>query len=337
MLFSNKRFVFRAEGDDAGGGTPPAAALPEDTLGTGNDARVAALNAIMDKNDVARADEFMDVADDDKTVAFVPPELPPAESELQPEIQSTEISPPPASEPSDVKKFKIKVNGKELELTEEEVLERASKVESADEYLRIAKASAPTTQPSSLVAKAGPTEEELQRARDEEDRALARALQVGTEEEAVAAIRKVRAASAGPSVSPDDVARTVDQRLAFNTAIDQFSKDFPDIWKDPVLKDLAFRRDKALLAAGDSRPYLDRYTDIGKGLMEWVGNVAPKVTPADDGLDAKHALKAAAPQVPITASGKQKPAAAADDKEESSSEVIANMAKSRGGPQWMRS
>jgi hypothetical protein len=46
--------------------------------------------------------------------------------------------------------------------------------------------------------------------------------------------------------------------------------------------------------------------------------------------------KAQAPRTPVSANAKAKPAAQEDEGDESPSSVIANMAKSRGGPQWLR-
>ena len=233
------------------------------------------------------------------------------------------------------KKYRLKVNGRELELTEEELIARAQKIEAADEYLRqAAEAKRRLEQPSAADPKV------IQRHQDDEDLALVRAIQVGTEQEAVAALRKLReqSSSARPSLSRDDVSRTIDERLAFNTAIDRFSTEFNDVWTDPILKKLAFDRDAQLLKEGDTRSYWDRYEQIGGEIRSWRQSLTPAAK-QDASMAERQERKAAAPKVPTaTASVKSKPAKAEeDDTDDSPSSVIAAMAQRRGGPQWMRS
>ena len=224
--------------------------------------------------------------------------------------------------------------------SESQLIERAQKIEAADEYLRLAKQRA--AQAEQQQQPAGPTPEELQRQRDEEDRALVRAIQMGTEEEATAALRKLREqSSARPSLSRDDVSRTIDERLAFNTAIDRFSTEYNDVWGDPVLKKIALDRDASLIQQGDTSSYWERYERIGKEIRSWkeslVGS-SKDTNPGEKQMSEKEQRKAAAPKAPTsTASAKSKPQKVEeDDVDDSPSNVIASMAKQRGGPQWMR-
>jgi len=320
------------EDGDAGGGN--------DSVGTGNDARIALLNQIADSADVGREDELADVHDDDTTTPFkANKDLTVEDDEPAPEPEAATAEPDP--EPVS-KTLKLKVNGKEVELTEQQAIERLQKIEAADEYLRqaaeVKKAATKLVGPPVPVT---PSPEELQRRADEEDRALVRAIQMGTEEEAAAALRKLREqSSARPSLSRDDVSRTIDDRLAFNTAIDQFSKDYKDVWTDPVLKKLALDRDTALLAEGDDRPYLERYTAIGSEIRSWKESLvgaSRKEEPLVADLSEKEARKASAPKVPVAASAKTKPPAQEEEVDDSPTSVIQAMAKQRGGPQWMRS
>ena len=161
---------------------------------------------------------------------------------------------------------------------------------------------------------------------------------MGTEEEAAAALKKMREqVSARPSLSRDDVSHTIDERLAFNTALEKFSTEYQDVWMDPVLKKLALDRDTALLTSGDARPYYERYASIGNEIRSWREGLIPKdKKPAVDALDVKEQRKASAPKTPTAASGKVKAPRTEEEVDESPSEVIATMAKQRGGPQWMR-
>ena len=304
----------------------------EEIVGTGNDDRIARLNAIADQTDSERADEFANVNDDGTTEPFTV-EAQQTEEEQEEEGVQAEAAPTDAEAPA--KKYRLKVNGRELELTEEELIARAQKIEAADEYLRqAAEAKRRLEQPSVADPKV------IQRHQDDEDLALVRAIQVGTEQEAVAALRKLReqSSSARPSLSRDDVSRTIDERLAFNTAIDRFSTEFNDVWTDPILKKLAFDRDAQLLKEGDTRSYWDRYEQIGGEIRSWRQSLTPAAK-QDASMAERQERKAAAPKVPTaTASVKSKPAKAEeDDTDDSPSSVIAAMAQRRGGPQWMRS
>jgi hypothetical protein len=304
----------------------------EEIVGTGNDDRIARLNAIADQTDSERADEFANVNDDGTTEPFTV-EAQQTEEEQEEEGVQAEAAPTDAEAPA--KKYRLKVNGRELELTEEELIARAQKIEAADEYLRqAAEAKRRLEQPSAADPKV------IQRHQDDEDLALVRAIQVGTEQEAVAALRKLReqSSSARPSLSRDDVSRTIDERLAFNTAIDRFSTEFNDVWTDPILKKLAFDRDAQLLKEGDTRSYWDRYEQIGGEIRSWRQSLTPAAK-QDASMAERQERKAAAPKVPTaTASVKSKPAKAEeDDTDDSPSSVIAAMAQRRGGPQWMRS
>jgi hypothetical protein len=303
-------------------------------VGTGNDERIARLNAIADQTDAGRAEEFANVNDDGSTEPYTVDTAAteqPAASEEEPAQQEVEA----AAEQPEERKYRIKVNGKELELTEAQLIERAQKIEAADEYLRQA---AEARRKLEQIAKPEVDETEIRRRQDEEDRALVRAIQVGTEEEAAAALRKLREqTSARPSLSRDDVSRTIDERLAFNQAIEKFSSEYNDIWSDPILKKIALDRDAQLLKEGDQRPYWDRYSSIGEEVRSWKQSLAP-APKQETTIEEKVARKASAPKVPAPASAKAKPAKVEeDDVDDSPASVIASMAQRRGGPQWMRS
>lgn len=308
--------------------------------GNQNNARVAMLERMNDVLDASRADELRNVHDDDTTSEFVAEPVEGLEEEtLSPSVEETT---PPVEEPAPQvvapQTFRVRVNGRDIEMTQEEVLARASKVEAADVYLAEAarirreaeqKFQQPTTPQAS--AKEHPIEDE---------RALIRAIQMGSEEEALAALRKLNQPTS-PSFNVDDLARTVDERLTFKQSVERFKSEFSDIATDPNMLALALQRDKDLLAQGDHRGYWDRYEEIGKSLRNYKFSVVqsaltamapPPATPQTD----KQTRKAAAPSTPQASSKKSEAQRVEDDREESPAEVIANMAKSRGGPQWAR-
>ena len=311
-------------------------------VGTGNDDRLAKLAAISAKNDREAADQFAEVHDDDSTSPFELEDeagVPKTPEEEAPEVKEPEEESPAEEEVAPPTKFKIKVNGKELELTQEELIARAQKVESADQYLADAARRRKELEPP---APTGPTAEELQRQRDEEDARIVRAIQMGTEEEALAAVKLLSSRNAQrPSVSPDDMSRAIDERLAFNEAITKFRTDFSDIAGDPLLYSLAQQRDIQLVEANDTRPYAERYEAIGKELRAWKESLAPAPKKDDPVVDTsladKKARKELAPKIPTAATKKVAKVEEEDDNaEEDAHSVIANIAKARGGPQWMR-
>lgn len=336
MINYRRKFCWLRKPDagDEGGGEPAVdSSAGSGAIGTGNDARLAMLAMINDANDAENAGELADVNEDGTTTPFLVADD--EAEELQAEVP-TEVEVP--VEPA-AKKFKIKVNGKDVELTEEELIARAQKVESADQYL--ADAARQRRDATRLdVVPAGPSAAELQLQRDEEDRAIVRAIQMGTEEEALLAVRKLEERRARPSVTTDDMSRAIDERLAFNEAISLFRTEFADISGDAMLNSLAQQRDSEMIASGDSRSYAERYRQIGGELRAWKESLAPAPVkdPASTALDAKAAKKAAAPSVPASATKKVvKVEPEEEDGEEDARSVIANIAKARGGPQWMRS
>ena len=314
-----------------------------EALGTNNDARVAMLNRINDDNDRMRAEEFLDVNDDGTTEQFVVQtddgQQTPLTDDIaaDPETAATIAALAAESDAESArnpKLHRIKVNGVEQELTYDQLVERAQKVASADQYLaeasrlRAQQQQQQNSQPQ--VSHQAPAPEEVI-----DDLAIARAIQMGSEEEAVAALRKLRSKS--PSVTPDDISRTIDERLAFNEAIQKYRTEYADIVNDPVLNQMALETDKKLLAAGDKRPYFERYADIGSTLRNWTNELVQKRAPAPVPQNVeKLARKAAATPVPKAASQKTE-SAVEEEADESTASVIANIAKSRGGPQWMNS
>ena len=180
-----------------------------------------------------------------------------------------------------------------------------------------------------------PSPEDATAKANEDRRALVRAIQMGTEDEAMEAIEKLQAR---PSVSADDVARTVDERLTFNDAVSRFQKDYKDLAEDPVLLNIVLQRDKELIAQGDKRSYWERYEDIGNSVRTWKEGLTKAATPEPEKpVSDKQARKASASAVPQGAGTKAPAAVQDEDREETSAEIISKMAKSRGGPQWLRS
>lgn len=325
-------------------------------VGTGNAARLAMMDAINNQNDQDRADEFMGTDDGETVVPFVPTDgdgnpLLPVEVD-EPTLSADEIAaaeadrvaaaapaapapPPPAPPPT-----RIKVNGQEIDLTPE-LIAKAQKIASADQYLEDARR--PPAAPVPPPAPATPSVDV--EARLAERRALVRAIQMGTEEEALEAIDKLTPQADIPAgLNERQVAAITDQRISFNTAIATFNRDFKDLVDDPQLYQIVLTEDDKLVRAGDERSYSERYTAIGTQVRAWRDSMVQKYAPApvaaapavEDPLKAKVTKKAAAPSAPVSANSRATATTTDDEPDEDTSTVIANMAKARGGPQWTR-
>lgn len=313
-----------------------------EVVGTGNDARLKFLAQINDQNDASLAEngDLADVNDDGTTSAFGKPETLSDEEVTQQELDRAAKEASQGSEESEQHeeqpKHKIKVNGKELELTTDELVQRAQKVESADEYLKEASRKMREAESAKEIKPTLPSTEDVAAKAMEDRRALVRAIQMGTEDEAMEAIEKLQGRNV-PSVSADDVARTVDERLTFNDAVSRFNKDYKDLAEDPVLLNIVLQRDKELIAQGDKRSYWERYEDIGNSVRTWKEGLTKAATPEPEKpVSDKQTRKASAPAVPQGAGTKAPAVVQDEDREETSAEIISKMAKSRGGPQWLR-
>ncbi len=284
--------------------------VPE-TVGTRNEDRLKMFESIADGVDESRKDELADVVyepvkkrgyklavdDDGEVVGETPGKL----------------------EKVDDKKYVLKVNGHEKEVSEAELLAIAQKVEAADEYLKQAKEAAERFDrmqitPTSAVPE--PSKPDVQ----EDDVALARALQMGTEEEAAQVIKRLKA----PSIQPDEVVAKALDRINFQSAFESFKKEYKDISDDPNLFQLALSKDEQLIKSGDRRPYAERYKSIGDELRTWSGKMKPTET-----FKEKEERKSATVTNIRTASARAVPLPD-DEQEEDPSEVIAKMARARG-------
>lgn len=307
-------------------------------IGTGNDARVALLNSIGDGLDGVRGEDFADINDDGTTAAFVA-ETPAVQQTEEEDAEDPPADPVDANTQTDLpiapRMIKLRVNGKDLELSEEDVIARAQKVESADQYLieaaRLKREAAQNAQHAPVTSP-----EDAAAASREERRALVRAIQMGSEDEAMAALEKLQQ-PAPAALNAEGLSHAVDQRLDFKQATGWFQQEYADILKDPVLRGMAIQQDQAAVAQGDTRTFAQRYKDIGDGIRNWRASLTPNAAPAAaPSMETRQERKAAAP-APLKVASTRAPAPRVEDDEpESASQVIANMAKARGGPQWTR-
>lgn len=271
-----------------------------EAVGTQNDARLAMFDSIADSAEESRAEEFEEGG----------------ESGESSEHDEPARSSPPANSPAP-QYPKMKVNGQEVDLTPE-IIERAQKVSAADQYL----AEAARLKREAEQNFRQPSEQDAGGHIDEDDVALARALQMGSEEEAAQAIQAIRSKS--PSLTKDEVVAAARDALQMDEAVRWFQSEYDFIWKDPMLTKLALQRDQELLRADQSMTYRQRYEKIGKELTEWTGKL-----PRGGFSKKEQAKEAASENVVSIASARAQPVQQ-EETEESPSDVIAQMARTRG-------
>jgi len=237
---------------------------------------------------------------------------------------------PKAEELIKPKTYKLKVNGKEVELSEEEMIARAQKVEAADQYLAEAKRAAEAVRAQPVQQQ--PPAEQAEAAQGDtitdDDLALARALQIGSEEDAARAIARIRTRNAQkPSeLNTDAVVQKVKADIEFQENVAWFKDAYPEIWADSDLMTLAVKRDAEIMqqegASGTLSPYKERYSKIGDELRKKFGT--------DPGYSAKAKKKQETLTNIPTAHTKVRMPEVEDDSEESAVSVIAKMAAARG-------
>jgi hypothetical protein len=225
------------------------------------------------------------------------------------------------------KTVKIKVDGKEQEVPESRVIELGIKTlqkeTAADSRLleadRLLKEFKQHKESLAGLPKGADKPEVV----PVDAKALAHAIQYGSEDEAAEALKKLTGTQNG--LTPEEAVRLVDERTAFRSAMDWYERECKDIASDPNLDRLFRFKDREKRQAGDSRPYLQVWNEIATEIRDWRGGIAPK--PKDELAD-KRTRKAEAPAQPVAASAR-KPAPK-EEKEPTTSEVIADIAASRG-------
>lgn len=241
-------------------------------------------------------------------------------------VETPEVKAEPKPEP--VKTVKIKVDGQELEVPEAEIIAagiRAKQKDStADKRLEEATRLLREAEARSKEQLGGPSKDGHVAPQSEEDaRALAHAIQYGSEDEAAAAVEKLTKRQTPGGLTAEQIAFIVDERTQFREAVQWYRTDAKDIAEDPILHSLFLQKEQQQIAAGDRRPYQERYQEIAKELRDWIGTKVPTKDPLAD----KRERKANAPAHPTPAAVRQP--APQPEKEPTPQETIAEMRRAR--------
>lgn len=183
------------------------------------------------------------------------------------------------SEPEKPRTFKLKINGQEVDLSEQELIERAQKVEAADRYLAEKKREADLLIAETRLRLEQPSAQPVDTAQQEvsdEDLELVRVLQIGDEHTAARALKaRMAKLTSQPAIHMDAIAAKVKDDMEHANATKWFQQEYKEIVTDPKLMMVANQLDadfrKLDLANKQVTPYLDRYRQIGEEVRKWKG------------------------------------------------------------------
>lgn len=285
----------------------------------------------------AEMKEFkVDVQDEDGNLTAAPieaeaPTEQPTEplNTEQPKDKALETAPvekpAPALDPEEQRE--IIVNGKRMTVPLSKIIEEGTKTlqkESAAD-MKLAAASELERQLQARLANyeqppKGAVQEQPKPAAQpsDEDAALAKAIQFGSEEEARTAIAKLRNADRG--MTKDEAMLFVRQTLAselpkqnaFEQATNWVRNEHKEIFADPDMEQMFMLKETQARQAGDKRPYQELYKELAEGMetkfqlrrAEAVVTADPATTTAEPAASDRILRKANAPRIVSGASGK---------------------------------
>jgi hypothetical protein len=289
-------------------------------------------------------EEWAGLSDEDKAAHIKSAEETKAETAPAPEAKADAA--PKADDAAPPVKVKIKVDGQELEVDEEQIreagirtlqkesaadkrLEEATKARDEAERLRLSVEATVAKLPKAEQPAAKKSDHEMLLEKDAL-RGVVKKIQYGSEDEAAEALAEygTKMAALGQSgrLTETELLNILDLREA-----QKFVKtNYADVMGDDNLKDLFVAKVNKRLAAGDARPYQDICKETGDELRTWRG-APPKADPIPPkGQDGSRAAvlqrKTSTVQVPSAAARlpeKTQP------KEPTQSEIIEKIRKAR--------
>jgi hypothetical protein len=299
--------------------------VDEAEIVVGNIARNETVERIAKAAQEARDKELADAGHevvDTSGGTEAPAEEAPKEEEKPAEViadKTAEITP----EPDKPKMVKVKVDGKEMEVPEQQILDagvRTLQKETAADQ-RLAEANRILNEAKEVVAPKVKPLPEMDAVE------LTRRIRLGNDEEAQEAIRLLQGR---PQATPEQIAEAVESRvlgqIEAKEAGNWFIDEYKDIVGDPYLASIIVAENERLSDSGDNRPLKARYKEIGDNvrakLTEWRGGKAT-VSTTTDKLERKSTIE----NLPSASARQQAPE---QPKPETPSEIIQKMREARG-------
>lgn len=315
--------------------------------------RAAAMDAIADKVDIAMREE-LGLSPDDEGGNVTTPETPdetPATPEEQKVIK-------PAEDQIQKQTRVVKIDGEEREIDDEELIRGYQKNQTASK--RLEEAANRQKELDAFAAELRAEEARIAALRDEQIKkiqtplsepqgsevavtdeadydALLNAIYEGDNTKAKKLLGKLQLVGRAPAATPPTVdldgiaekaAAKAAERIAMNNAMEKFQKDYTDIVANPHLAKVA---DGFLEEELRNKPFADALEEAGKRTREWIAEITPKPTEPTR-TPAREAALANKEKVDNLPSQSSVSSSANDDVDESASDVIRNMRKSRGLP-----
>jgi len=171
----------------------------------------------------------------------------------------------------------------------------------------------------------------------EELAVVVNAMQYGTEEEGTKALSDLVNNIKGSQHTTQDaneIAGVVRSQIDFDKAMQTFKTDYPDIFSNKRLMQMAQQIDNEQIDSGDKRTYSERYADIGKELSGFVGTKnADDTKKQSEANDKRQSKKESVDTSPAPAGSGSRSSSVKDDtpKRTSPRDTIAAMAASRAG------
>lgn len=311
--------------------------------------RAAAMDAIADKVDAAVREELglpPEDPDEDETgnVATPDPDEKPEERKV---IK-------PAEDQIQKQTRTVKIDGEEREIDDEELVRGYQKNQTASKRLEEAanRQKELDAREVAIRAEEARIAEQIQKIQtplsepqgsevavtDEADYdALLNAIYEGDNTKAKKLLGKLQIGGRAPAATPQAVdldgiaekaAAKAAERIAMNSAMEKFQKDYTDIVANPHLAKVA---DGFLEEELRNKPFAEALDEAGKRTREWIAEITPKPKEQTQ-TPAREAARANKEKVDNLPSQSSVSSSANDDVDESASDVIRNMRKSRGLP-----
>ncbi len=216
----------------------------------------------------------VDVLEEDGTITpapDVPRETVPEvteETAAEPQVLPSEVPTPASVAPSAPEEEReLIVDGKRIRVPISKILDAGTRTLQKESAADMRLAAATELLKSAQEKHQAPQQAQQPQPSDD-DAALARSIQFGTEDEAKAAIAKIR--NAAPAITPQQIDAYVQQKLtqalpehqAFSEANRWLKNEYPQIVSDPDIKFMFDMKEDQARKLGDRRPYSELYADL---------------------------------------------------------------------------